>query len=134
MNRIRLFAIAAMMMFALTVAAQQATTKADHPAGHSAKDAPGGVPTAESQLKLLTERLALTGDQQAKVKLILQELQDASLKFVQDESMSRAERMDNVKAGRYKADRQIRELLSDEQKKKLDQLEQEPHPELHGNM
>ncbi len=134
MNRIRLFAIATMMMFSLTVAAQQATTKADHPASHSSKDEHSGVPTAESQLKLLTERLTLTSDQQAKVKPILQELYDASLKFVQDESMSRAERMDHVKAGRYKADRQIRELLGDGQKKKLDELEQEPHPELHGNM
>ena len=28
----------------------------------------------------------------------------------------------------------IRDILNDDQKKKLDQLEQEPHPELHGNL
>ena len=48
--------------------------------------------------------------------------------------MSRDERMDNVRASRYKADRQVRKILNDDQKKKLDQLEQEPHPELHGNV
>jgi len=33
-----------------------------------------------------------------------------------------------------KADKKIREILNDDQKKKLDQLEQEPHPELHGSL
>jgi hypothetical protein len=35
---------------------------------------------------------------------------------------------------RYKADKQIREILSEDQKKKLDQYEQGPHPEMHGNL
>jgi hypothetical protein len=35
---------------------------------------------------------------------------------------------------RYNADKQIREVLSEDQKKKLDQFEQEPHPEMHGNL
>jgi hypothetical protein len=52
---------------------------------------------------------------------------------MQDESMSRDERLDNVRACRYKADRELRKMLSDEQKQKLDQLEQEMHPGLHGN-
>lgn len=47
--------------------------------------------------------------------------------------MSRDERLDNVRACRYKADRELRKMLSDEQKQKLDQLEQEMHPGLHGN-
>ena len=34
--------------------------------------------------------------------------------------------------GQGEADKQIREVLSDDQKKKLDQLEQGMHPELHG--
>jgi hypothetical protein len=39
-----------------------------------------------------------------------------------------------VRACREKADKKIREILNDDQKKKLDQLEQEPHPKLHGNL
>jgi hypothetical protein len=48
--------------------------------------------------------------------------------------MSREERLDHVGASREKADKKIREILNDDQKKKLDQLEYEPHPELHGNL
>jgi hypothetical protein len=47
---------------------------------------------------------------------------------MQDESMSREERLDNVRAWCYKADRKVREILTDDQKKELDQLEQGPHP------
>ena len=121
MNRIRLLAIGIILMFALNAAAQQTTT---HPES--------GVATVEKHLRLLSEKLDLSGDQQAKTKPILQEMQDATQKLMQDESMSRDERLDKVKACRYKADREIRKILSDDQKKKLDQLEEEPYPELHG--
>ena len=47
--------------------------------------------------------------------------------------MSREERLGMVRACREKADKKIREILNDDQKKKLDQLEHEPHSELHGN-
>ena len=92
------------------------------------------MPTVQGHLKVLTEKLALTGDQQAKIKPILQELHDATQKLVQDKSMSREERLENVRAWREKADKKIRKILNDDQKKKLDQLEQEPHPEMHGNL
>jgi hypothetical protein len=83
---------------------------------------------------VLTEKLDLTGDQQARIIPILQELRDTTQKLVQDESMSREERLDHVRIWREKADKQIREILSDDQKKKLDQLEREPHSDLHGNL
>ncbi len=60
MNRIRLLAIGTMLMFALTTVAQQTTTNSDAHGGSG-----GGVPTPQGHLKVLTEKLALTGDQQA---------------------------------------------------------------------
>ena len=130
MNRSRLIAIGIMLMFALTTVAQQTAP------GGPAKGVSGdsGVPTVETHLKLLTEKLDLTGDQQAKIKPILQEMQDATQKLMQDESLSREDRMGKVRACREKADKKAREILNDDQKKKLDQLESEPHPELHGNV
>jgi protein CpxP len=128
MNRVRLLAIGTVVMFGFTVVAQQTT------ASSNAHGGSGGVPAVQNHMTLLTEKLDLTSDQQAKVKPILQEMHDATEKFLQDESMSRDERMDNVRACRYKADREIRKVLNDEQKKKLDQLEQEQHAELHGNV
>lgn len=42
-------------------------------------------PDVGDQLKVLTQKLDLSVDQQPKVKTILQELHDASLKLMQDE-------------------------------------------------
>ena len=129
MNRFRLLAIGTTLMLALTTAAQQAPTSSDAHGGSG-----GGVPTVQEQLKVLTEKLDLTGDQQAKITPILRELNGATQKLVQDKSLSREERLAKVRPRRYKADKQIREFLSDDQKKKLDQYLQEPHPEMHGNL
>jgi Spy/CpxP family protein refolding chaperone len=135
MNRIRSLAIAAMLMVALTVLAQQSATA---PAGtdkeeHGQPSAHRGIPPVDQHLKLLTEKLDLTDDQQAKTRSILKEMNDASQKITQDENLSREERMTKVRASRMKADKQLRVFLTDDQKKKLDQLEQEPHPGLHDN-
>ncbi len=132
----RLLAIGTMLIVALTAPAQQTATR---PGGtdkeeHGQRGAQDGVPTVESQLKVLTEKLDLTGDQQDKVKAILQELHDATLKLVQDKSLSHEERLAKVRPQRYKADKQIREFLSDDQKKKLDQYLQGPQSEMHGNL
>ena len=93
-----------------------------------------GVPTVEEMLKVLTEKLSLSGDQQAKIKPILQEPHDATQKLTHDERLSREERLDRVRPLRQNADKRIREILNDDQKKKLDQYEQGPHPEMHGNL
>lgn len=120
MNRLRLLAIGAVLLLTLPVTAQQAT---DH-----------GVPTVEAQMKLFTGKLDLTDDQQAKVKSILVELHDATLKVVEDQSLSADQRMEQIHPLRYEADRKLREVLNEEQQKKLDQLEHESHPELHGDV
>jgi Spy/CpxP family protein refolding chaperone len=121
----RLLTIGTMLIVALTAPAQQTSAGP----GGALQD---GAPKVEPQLKTLTNKLDLTGDQQARIKPILQELRDATQKVMKDESMSRDERLDHVKTSRYRADKQIREILSDDQRIKLDQLESEPHPELHG--
>jgi Spy/CpxP family protein refolding chaperone len=132
MSRIHLLAVWTMLMFASAVPAQQAGAKP----GGVAKDAAQGsdLPDVGMQLKVLTEKLDLTGDQQPKVKNILQELHDATRKLVQEENMTFEQRLDKVRPLRMKADRQLREILSDEQKKKLDQYLQGPHSEMHGNL
>ena len=132
MNRFRLLAIGTTLLFALATTAQQATTSAS--TKNPSAGAHAGVPPAEGQLTFLTAKLDLTGDQQEKIKPILQELHDTTVKLVQDQSISRDERLSKVRDSRYAADNKIRTLLNDDQKKKLDQVEQEPHPELHGDV
>lgn len=131
MNRIRLLAIGSVLMFAPAMLAQQ-SARPDAPANTAARA--GDLPKVEDQLKVLTQKLDLTGDQQPKVKAILQELHDATVKLLLDENMSFEQRLDKVRPFRIKADKQLREFLSDDQKKKLDQYLQGPHPEMHGNL
>jgi len=127
MNHIRLLATGIVLMFALTVAAQTAPSGAEQ----NQSSGPSMSPV-ERHLKVLSEKLDLTSDQQDGVRPILQEMHDSMQKADQDASLSNDQRMDQVKTARMKADKQIREVLSDDQKKKLDQLEQGMHPELHG--
>jgi len=95
---------------------------------------PDEVPSTDDQLRILTVKLDLTDDQQAKVKPILQELHDATVKISQNQSLSREDRLARVRPIRYKAHDQIREILSDEQKKRLEQYMQGPHADMHGNL
>ena len=130
MNRIRLLVVGTLMMVAVNMAAQQpASSGAPANNGQHAV-----VPTAEDQLTFLTGKLDLTGKQQRKMKPILQVLHDRTVKLTRDESLSSEERMSKIRLSREEADKKIRPILNEEQKKKLDQVEHEPHPELHGKV
>ena len=85
-------------------------------------------------MKVLTGKLDLTSEQQARITPILQKLHDAQQKLVEDKSLSREERLARVRPERYKAEEQIREILTDDQKRKLDEYLKGPHPEMHGNL
>jgi hypothetical protein len=132
----RVLTIGTMLIVALTAPAQQTATR---PGGtdkdeHGQSASQDDVPKVGQMLKVLTEKLDLTGDQQARIIPILQKLHDTQQKLVQDKSLSREERLARVRPQRHEADKQIREILTDDQKKKLDQYLQGPHPEMHGNL
>lgn len=131
MNRIRLLAIGSMLLIAPGMLAQQTA-----PTGEPSKDASQRVvlPDVGDQLKVLTQKLALSVHQQRKVKTILQELHDASLRIMQDESMSQEGLLTKIRPLRMNADKKIRVILSDDQKNKLDLYLQGPHSEMHGNL
>ena len=112
-------------MFALTMKAQQSTT-----AGSAERD----LPSAKEQLKVLIQKLNLTGDQQAKIKPVLEQLHDVTLRLMEDNSLSHEERLAKVRTWRYDADKKIRAVLNEGQKKKLDEYEHGPHPEVHGSL
>lgn len=128
------FTLGIALIFALATHAQQATTTADAAAKNRSSGEGSGLPSVETQLKVLTEKLSLTSEQQNKLKPILKELHDTTEKLAQDKNLSHEERLAKVRPQRYKADERIRAILNDDQKKKLDQYEQGPHPEMHGNL
>lgn len=126
MNRIRMFAIGFALMLALAPFTQKSGAAQDQMAAVH-------VPSAEEQMQLFKVRLELTADQQEKIKPVLAELEYATQKLVEDKSLSHEEQMKYLRSWRMGTDRAMRAVLNEDQKKKLDQVEQEPHPELHGD-
>jgi Spy/CpxP family protein refolding chaperone len=136
MNRFHSLTFGAILIVAFNVPAQQTVT-APGSTDKSGQGQPGmrdDVPSADDQLKILTIKLDLTDAQQAKIKPILHDLHDATVKISQDQSLSREDRLARVRPIRYKAHDHIREILNDEQKKKLEEYMQGPHTEIHGNL
>jgi Spy/CpxP family protein refolding chaperone len=127
MNR-RSFAVGTLLLVAVSAFPQQPA--ADDGAVRDA----AGVPTVEAQMKLFTTRLNLSADQQARLQPILQHLHDTTVNSIRNESISPEERRASIHAERLRTDKRIREVLTNDQKKTLDQIEQEPHPELHGSI
>ena len=133
MSGFRIFAMGIVLTLAWSVAAQEAASggAGSEPTRSSAQS---GVPSADEQLKILTARLVLSGDQQSKMKRILDDLHDNTVKIVQEPGLSHEERLAKVRPLRYKARDQMRAILNDEQKQKLDEYLQGPHPEMHGSL
>ena len=84
-----------------------------------------GPMSPADQVKDLTEKLSLTEDQQGKIKTILEDTRDQMQKLRADESMSQEDKRTKAQALREAANGKIRDLLTDDQKKKFDQMEQE---------
>jgi Spy/CpxP family protein refolding chaperone len=132
----RSIALGTTLLIALAVPAQQAVAG---PAGaqgdgQSQSATQDDVPVVGQMLKVLTEKLDLTAEQQARITPILQRLRDIQQALVQERSLSREERLAKMRPHRYKANEDIRQILTDTQKEKLDQYLQGPHPQMHGSL
>ena len=135
MNHFRSLAIGTTLMVSLTFLTQQTVAAQTHgnEQGQSQSGAPSAMPTVDQHLKALSEKLDLTPEQQAKFRPILQRMQDQSQNVMRDTTLSDQARHDKMKSIHDKAEKQARPLLNDEQKKKLNELEQQPHPDMQGN-
>ena len=135
MNLYRSFAIVAMLIGTLAATAQQpSTTPSATENRHNQGNTQTGLPSVEQQLKAMTAKLDLTSDQQAKITPILQQLHDVTIKLMQDSSLSNEERLNRIRPERYKTRDEIRAVLNEDQKQKLDEYLQGPHSEMHGSI
>ncbi len=123
MNRLRLLAVASVLLLALGATAQQTVTGSET---HAAAVAP-----VEHHLKVLSEQLALTTDQQEKARPILQQMHAGSQKLEEDRGLTPEQRQAAIDPLFMKADRQLRAFLTESQKKKLDEMEAQMHHEQH---
>jgi len=76
-----------------------------------------GPMSPADQVKELTDKLALTDDQQAKVKTILEDTRTQMQKLRGDDSLSQEDKMAKSRALREASNGKIRDLLTDDQKK-----------------
>jgi hypothetical protein len=121
-----------MLTVALIFAAQQ-TASGSAEAAQQKPGQPSAQNAVDQHMKALTERIGLSVEQQAQMRPILQQMMDARQKLMQDSSLSEEARHEKMKTMHERADKQARTFLSDEQKKKLDEFEQEAHGTMRGN-
>jgi len=124
MNRIRKITLLAACALATAAFAQQNPPPPQGGPG----DGQGhrrGMPSAEEQTKNLTEKLSLTDDQQARVKTIVEDTHSQMQKLMQDESLTREDKMAKARSLHETAMGKVRDILTDDQKKKFDDMQKE---------
>jgi Spy/CpxP family protein refolding chaperone len=129
MNLIRLLAFSSVLLLALSTAAQQTTTS---PATGPDMHPPTMAPVAQ-HLKMLSDQLGLSVDQQAQARPILQQMHDGSQKLEDDPNLTSEQRHAAMHSLFMKADQQMRVFLTDAQKKTLDEMEARMHQEHPGS-
>ena len=90
-----------------------------------------GRPSIDDQVKMLSQELSLTSDQQGKLKNILEDQHQQAMTFVNDNSISREDKIQKIRVLRESTITKARGIMNDDQKKKLDamlQQQQGPRP------
>ena len=84
-----------------------------------------GMPSVDERVQHMTKTLNLSGDQQTKVKSILQDEHNQMVSLKQDTSMSQEDQHAKFQQIRQASTEKIRGALNDEQKAKFDQMQAE---------
>lgn len=82
-------------------------------------------PSIDDQVQSLAQQLNLSADQQAKVKTALEDQHTQAMNVVQDNSMSRDDKIQKIHTIRQGTIDKVRSALNDDQKKKFDTLVQQ---------
>jgi Spy/CpxP family protein refolding chaperone len=84
-----------------------------------------GMPSVDDQVKMLSDRLNLTADQQTKIKPILEDQRTQAQALRKDDSLSDDDRRTKMRALRESTNSKIRDVLTDDQKKQFDEMQQQ---------
>jgi len=91
-----------------------------------------GRPSIDDQVKMLTQELNLTPDQQTKLKSVLEDQHSQAMTIMNDSSTPREDKVQKIRSLRETTISKARAMLTDDQKKKLDAMLQESdhmHPQ-----
>jgi len=129
MKQLRTLALLAVCTFALSAIAQQ-TPPAETHEGHEhgqghGHDMDHKMPTADEMVQTMSEKLSLTDDQKVKVRKIAEDTHKKMEAMRADQSMTREDRMAKARSMHDSAMAQVRSILNDDQKKKLDEWQKE---------
>jgi hypothetical protein len=130
MQRMGTLAMGTLLAAALALPAQQAVNATGD---NAQKPAASQLSPVDEHMKMLSARLELTTEQQSRLRPIVAEMIDTMAKLKADPNLTEEDRAAGIKQCFDKTDREARVYLSDDQKKKLDQLESEMHGEPHGS-
>lgn len=137
MERLRYVAMGTVLGVALTGALIAGAQQSGGPANAVASGEHQQTPSTQAQIssvaqmmKVFTEKLNLTADQEEKIRPIVKHLHDVMEKAVQDPSLSHEQRLAMVKPEHIKAHEEFEQILTEEQKERLEAYMQGPHPEL----
>lgn len=98
------------------------TTPPDQSAPQSS---PARMSNIDDQVKVLSDSLNLSADQQSKVRSILMDQHEQAMALIQDNSMAREEKIEKIHSLRAGTITKVRELLNADQKTKFDQMVQQ---------
>ncbi|HEY1938204.1 MAG TPA: hypothetical protein VGJ33_09750 [Candidatus Angelobacter sp.] len=85
----------------------------------------GHPPSIDDQVRVLSDRLNLSADQQTKVKNALEDQHSQAMTVVQDNSLAREDKIQKIHALRQATIDKVRTSLNDDQKKKFDLMVQQ---------
>ncbi len=83
-------------------------------------------PTIDEQVKVLAQELKLNDDQQGKIKTVLVDQRQQAATVIGDNTLAREDKVQKIRALREATIAKVRDLLNDDQKKRLDQMLEGP--------
>jgi protein CpxP len=110
---------------------QGGNDQAEH-MGHGGRGGRGGRMDPDKQVKMLSEKLNLTKDQQTKVRSIFTDRQKQMQSLMQDQSTSREDKRAKFEQMRSDTDSQIRAVLTGDQQQKFDAMLKEREQRMSG--
>ena len=110
---VRIFAVLSLLASAIAIHAQQ---------GPQGGGQWGGAPTVDQRMQRLSQMLELTGDQQEKIRPILENEATQMQQLRADTSLSQEDRMAKMKQIRENSTSQINPILTPDQQKKYAEM------------
>lgn len=121
----RIFTLALSTLFGLGAAIAAPQTQDQSGTQQSSQPAERHQPDPNRQMRMLTKRLNLTSDQQNQILPILTSRNDQMQSIRGDASLSPQDRRAKMRAIREDADAKVRALLTADQKKAYDEMQQQ---------